>query len=347
MDKDALTRVLRDYCGIKKPKRTLSVFDVAGYPHYENVCSNILEFYLRPNEVHGFGFLVLNAFLEIAEIDTYPRTSKDDVKVVREHKTIQGGRIDLLIETSSFVIGIENKIYSGLTNDIDDYKRTVSSIAASRPNRFILLSPVLIPNENDGIINITYRRLWEKVRQNFGFHTSSLSQKWNTYLIDFMETTESLKEEFMEFTDDDKFFVDNKDSILELIGGYNAFTGKLHDRVKLLKGKLDGKEFSGLQRRWIYSSTCLVHDYKLSENRVAFDLYVSTEGWVLQFFGRNSSARQYVIKLVSVLDADIHMDGDRFVLQTWDKSTSLDVIADNLCEWMERFVQVDIQISKT
>ena len=35
------------------PPRNLTFMQIAGYPHYENVCSNILAFYLDPAEEHG------------------------------------------------------------------------------------------------------------------------------------------------------------------------------------------------------------------------------------------------------------------------------------------------------
>ncbi len=31
------------------PDISKSIFDITGYPHYENVSSNILAFYLNPN----------------------------------------------------------------------------------------------------------------------------------------------------------------------------------------------------------------------------------------------------------------------------------------------------------
>ena len=31
------------------PSKPLNIFDVAGFPHYENVISNVLAFFLDPN----------------------------------------------------------------------------------------------------------------------------------------------------------------------------------------------------------------------------------------------------------------------------------------------------------
>jgi hypothetical protein len=38
-------------------ERGPTLMEIAGYPHYEIVCSNILAFYLDPEEPHGLGTL--------------------------------------------------------------------------------------------------------------------------------------------------------------------------------------------------------------------------------------------------------------------------------------------------
>ena len=55
----------------KAVKREQTFMEIAGYPHFENVCSNILAFYLQPCNNHGFGTLFLDvlAILINAEIE--------------------------------------------------------------------------------------------------------------------------------------------------------------------------------------------------------------------------------------------------------------------------------------
>lgn len=55
--KDLLTEFKR----LPPSPREFTFMQVAGYPHYENVCSNILAFYLDPQEEHGLGDLVLRS----------------------------------------------------------------------------------------------------------------------------------------------------------------------------------------------------------------------------------------------------------------------------------------------
>ena len=53
MQTDLLTKLLIDFKSIPQYKRTKTFMEISGYPHYENVCSNILSFYLNPANEHG------------------------------------------------------------------------------------------------------------------------------------------------------------------------------------------------------------------------------------------------------------------------------------------------------
>lgn len=106
--------------------------EVAGYPHYENVCSNLLAFYLDPNAEHEMGTLVLESLLDLAPDQTQP-VELNQITIEREYSTAKNQRIDLVLEGSSHVISIENKVYHWLANDLAHYAETVESIAA--PNR--------------------------------------------------------------------------------------------------------------------------------------------------------------------------------------------------------------------
>ena len=55
------TKILIDFKSIPKHKRTRTFMEISGYPHYENVCSNILKFYLDTKNEHGLKNLVLNS----------------------------------------------------------------------------------------------------------------------------------------------------------------------------------------------------------------------------------------------------------------------------------------------
>lgn len=104
-------------------KRETTFFDISGYPHYENVASNILKFFFDDNEEHQFGNLWLKSLLQVYNAKTSGHIFPEDVNgvksVIREFSSDK--RIDLLIECESFLVVIENKILAGLYNDLSLY----------------------------------------------------------------------------------------------------------------------------------------------------------------------------------------------------------------------------------
>ena len=45
-------------------EKPLNYFSVSGYPHYENVVSNILSFFFDPEKEHDFGDLWIKSLFE-------------------------------------------------------------------------------------------------------------------------------------------------------------------------------------------------------------------------------------------------------------------------------------------
>ena len=100
------------------------------------------------------------------------------------------------------------------------------------------------------------------------------------------------------------------------------------------------------EKRWIFSSSYLVHDYILSGNKVAFDLEVSPKGWVLWLLGRNRLSSKYVGQLVTSRRDQITVDDrGRFIVEKWPLDASLDEIKENLCAWMSWIVQEDANMN--
>ena len=56
-----------------EPRRQKNYFEVAGFPHYENVASSILAFFFDTNEEHGLRDLWIRSLMEC-----YQLKSNDD-----------------------------------------------------------------------------------------------------------------------------------------------------------------------------------------------------------------------------------------------------------------------------
>lgn len=69
--------------------------EISGYPHYENVCSNILKFYLAPTNEHGLNDLALNSILHLIDKDSQFDTDFEQIEIFREHRFINDDRFRL------------------------------------------------------------------------------------------------------------------------------------------------------------------------------------------------------------------------------------------------------------
>ena len=71
----------------------------------------------------------------------------DNVQINREVSTQKGGSLDIVIETDTQIIGIENKIQAPLDNDLADYSATLDEWAGSNQLDAIKIIPVQKKNK--------------------------------------------------------------------------------------------------------------------------------------------------------------------------------------------------------
>lgn len=321
--------------------------DVSGYPHYENVASRILAFYLNPKGEHGMDDLVLKSLLQLAEIES----ASDMIKVTidLECLTEKGNRIDLVIRGEDFAIGIENKIFHWLANDLEDYSKTLVSIGKSKIGR-ILLSPNPITGNNlFGFKSITYPMLWEEVRKRMGQYIGTADNKWLTYLIDFMETTENFSSKGIELNDSDTFVLDNYASIESLLNVRNSFLDKLNHRIDWLKEFVekmlltDPKAEASLssKRVWVHQRSCLVVDNDFNGIEIALDLKIQPEGWTLELLVRSNANIGFFNKLIEQMGSQENakfVRSGRLRIGEWHLKTDLESIADHLLDANKRLI---------
>lgn len=115
----------------------LSAFELLGTN--ENTLSNVMAELFDPRGAHGQGLLFLNALLRnIGEPISHNR---DSIKITREFATKHRRRIDILIETPSSLIGIENKPFAEQSeNQLSDYQKDLEERAGIRKPRLLFIS---------------------------------------------------------------------------------------------------------------------------------------------------------------------------------------------------------------
>ena len=186
----------------KQKQSPPTLIEIIGCQTKENFYNNILAFFLQTDEAHGMGDLVVSSLLEAVDIET------DDVNVsnvVREYTTYttdttdkKKRRIDLLIETRRYIIGIENKIYARANNDFKEYSKTINTLANNDSGSSDERKPVCIllslfkQEKHEDFIPITYKEFFEKIEKNLGKYTTDAHPEYLQFLLHFIKTIRNL-----------------------------------------------------------------------------------------------------------------------------------------------------------
>lgn len=110
-----------------------------------------------------------------------------------EVTTAAGDRIDILIQSDTHLIAIENKIYHSVINPFHDYASFLQQQRGNRKLIMFLLSLYPVKNPDlHGFIPIQYSDFFSKLRPLMGDHITKANTKFLISLTDFIETIENL-----------------------------------------------------------------------------------------------------------------------------------------------------------
>lgn len=358
---DDLNKLIRNFRKIPEPKKAKTFLEICGYPHYENVCSNILKYFLNPKNEHGLNDLVLNALVKIIDEKFKFDIDFHNINIEREFRTINNNRLDILIQTDNYVIGIENKIHHSLNNDLIDYSKTIQSYCTrnSKTPINIILSlyklsyPEDIKKANEAnFMNITYEELFRSIKQNLGNHIHSYSPIYLNYLTDFIKTIQNLKPTAMENRRLNKFIRENFQEIEYITSKFNEYQYSTFDKVNQLQELLPQDDFSPLaSNQWIYDGRkdydglVLVHDYIIDNNKkISIDTRNDLQNWNIEVFGRNELSNEYLFntmcKDVDFLPKSFSeyriSDINRLIFRIVSTETELQEVADIIKDLLAR-----------
>jgi hypothetical protein len=345
-------KILLDFKSIPRHKRIKTFMEISGYPHYENVCSNILKFYLDPKNEHGLKDLVLNSLIHPIEKDFKFDVDFEKIEIHREHKTINENRLDIVILTENYAIGVENKIFHHLQNDLTDYNSTINSFCHSsrKPINIVLSLQKLTSKEDiekintNNFVNITYEQVFQNIKHNIGKHLNSSNISYINHLTDFIKSIENLTPTTMENKALWAFFKNNSETIQELTESFNEYKNSIYQKIYQLKDTLPQNEFAPtVDRQWIYEGSCLVHDYTIqSKFKLGIDTSININGWEIQLFGRNSYSTDFLFN-VMVKDKEFlpkpfesYEYGARLIYQKFDTETDLSIVVKSLTDLLTR-----------
>lgn len=342
-------KLLLDFRALPETKRRRTFMEVSNYPHYENVCSNILSFYFDPSAEHGLKNLLLSAFLRVSGAADIAIPEK--VSVDREYPAEDQKRIDLVIDCETFTLGIENKINHWEANDFENYARVIERLGRNKKVIKAILCLKTPDNQEmpkGGFKRYTYGQLWEQVNGMLGNYISHADPKWVTCLLDFMATTTNLAGNNMEHKQLDQFFIENNELLEQMVAERDAFLARMYEEVIMLEkmmSKVD--ETTKLSRPpWTWKKSCLVLEFVFQKlYTITFNLWRNPNGWELHLFA-GSKSDAYLAKLIKqpALNARVTGDrvwGHRFMLARWSIETDLGEIEEALRSWMRAVIEAD------
>ena len=265
------------------PAESPTLLQIAGFPHWENVYSNILAFFLHSDEAHGFGPLFIRSLMaayccECGQDRGVKDTSCLDAveatdAVEREVKTSDDKRIDLLVDCAEFRVCIENKIWASLYNDLAHYREHCESDSDGRPVLGIVLSPEAVTGRDElklkahRFVSITYEDLVKQVRRLMGSYIGPHNMQYQYLLFDFLEQASRLRTTHM--NDDERAFLDFWKENEPKISNIEEWTTKIwkvlnakakaQDHIEKCLERLEKSERE-VFRDWIYQKRVAVFD---------------------------------------------------------------------------------------
>lgn len=193
---------------ISKTERELNFFDIAGYPHYENVVSNILSFYFDTKAKHDMKDLWIKSLVKVYNKKENKKEYEGSIETpngIERETNANNKRIDLLMVANEFIIVIENKIYADDGYNPFDYYHSLAKEKA-KENELneknlieILLSLEDRGNKDDKergyhFVNIRYDELFDEVKNNVGQYIVNAKEKWIIYMNEFVKNIANLME---------------------------------------------------------------------------------------------------------------------------------------------------------
>jgi hypothetical protein len=299
-DRTKLAAMLKEFEEIPALEPLEPTFmEISGYPHLENVCSNILSFFLVADGCHALGDVLLRAlFLALdLPVDGIHFTN---VRVERETSTELRQRIDLVIETDQHVIGIENKVYSGVNNDLEHYASHIRSRAAKLGKEAVLalltlrVTKDLCPQQAAVCHTITYERWFQRIQELLGSYALDCDQRYLVYLLDFMKTMSRLGKGATMNTEVLEFLKNNETAVRNLMVQVSTVRAEFRSQVGKLREMVPFEEIPGA-KQWIWTgaegaiSITLVHDVPyFGDRRLVAEASISLSGWSIFLWTRNS-----------------------------------------------------------
>lgn len=323
----------------------VTFLEAAGYPNYENVASNLLRFFLDPNEGHGLADLFLGALIEPLGFEGVSVRA-----VEREVRTLHGKFIDVLIEGGEHLIGVENKIFAAPYNPFDEYIKHLQRHAQGREVAMLLLCLHEPQPAPAGVTVVTYEQFMGRVRRDLGRVATEVPAQYLTFALDFVRTMENRKKGERMNPAVTELLKKRGDDILELLGAVEAFRGENRAKGNELRARVEELVAPEVRkmlrtRYWPVPSGldgASVHDIDFpSGEEVTVDAWIGAYGWEVTVFQRRTPGRKLSAGELEawlrergaeflVAPGTTALEGSRPVTARFERDAQLDVVAQHM-----------------
>ena len=321
------------YCKIPKNEKTF--LEISGYPNYEVVCSNILAFYLNPNEEHGLKDIVLMSLIETVQENSSINLEKiniSNLEVFREYYTLKGNRIDLVLKNQEIVIGIENKINAFVNNDLTDYANTLNKLNNKAIKILLTVNDERKAIENSDFINITYRELFKRLKNKL-LNYKIKNNKWYIYLIDFINNIEGYEVDSKMNNEIRNWFLNHQKDVDEFMTILNKvkedIRGKSEEYARLLEEKLQN---NNKVKFWKSDKAELTSFLELDFG-CNLDAYLNVNGWKIGLFICRKNKTEEIKKALIENGVNIISENDNHKwIAKYDYDSSIEEIVEKTIE---------------
>jgi hypothetical protein len=302
-------------------ERPRTLMEIAGYPHYENACSNILAFFMDPEESHGLGSLVLEALASAGDIADADEGVGGKVSINREVITDAGNRIDILIESDDRVVLVESKIYASAVNPFDDYADYLDRRFGDRANRRKILLTLYPTAEGSrwGFTNLTHEEFVQQIRSLLGRYVSNADARFLLMFLDFLNTLENLRRGTRMDREFVKFLAERHDDVKDLFAHLKRLRTEMREKVQELQTLIDTSQYPSVEAKDLWRADAVaMFDNLYFKIRVAEDLLVgidthlSPHGWHIQIFPRDKGDPLKLRALLENLNIPVE-EKERFI----------------------------------
>ncbi|MBU0500545.1 MAG: PD-(D/E)XK nuclease family protein [Gammaproteobacteria bacterium] len=286
---NGFTSILEEFSRIPTKNRDSTYLELCQYPtrRFEEICSRLLAFYFDPQREHGLGELFIRSLLDLVEEQKIEKDIQiiefSNLRVVTEDFA-DGKRIDLVIISDDFVIGIENKITASLYNPLRIYSKRLREYGKQITIKLVLSvfnafsQDELTLMGETGFKPITYIDLFTSIKINIGDYIATCNQKYLTHLYDFIATIENMKQPHFANPEMAGFFIDNEEGVTRLKNAHDNYIKELrelHDsRLQDLRTEIQTK--TKCQDWWVWGKKYL--GISKGEQSDAGDYRIGIEG---------------------------------------------------------------------